>query len=94
MTKPIDYGKSKIKASGFIGPITVSSVESLSPLGGTLTGVTDGALADVAAIALDTSDTYSDSAVNTAVNTAITSINLQLKELQKAYNDLLAALKA
>lgn len=59
---------------------------------GTLTGTTDGALADVAAIAISTSggNTYADSAVNTAVNTAITSINLQLKELQVALNKVIA----
>lgn len=57
---------------------------------GTLTGTTDGALADVAAINLSTSDTYTDAAVNTAVNTAITAINLQLKELQTAHNEVRA----
>lgn len=59
---------------------------------GSLTGSTDGALADVAAIALSTAggNTYSDSAVNTAVNTAITDVNLQLKELQTALNEVIA----
>lgn len=57
---------------------------------GTLTGSADGTLADVAAIALSTSDTYSDAAVNAAVNTAVTDVNLQLKELQLALNEVIA----
>lgn len=59
---------------------------------GTLTGTTDGALADVAAIAISTAggNTYADSAVNDAVNTAITAVNLQLKELQVALNEVIA----
>lgn len=87
-TTVIDYGKAKIKADKFIGTFSNTTVDALTALGGTLTGSTDGDLEDVAA--LSTSDTYSDA----AVNVAITSINLQLKELQKAYNDLLAALKS
>lgn len=68
---------------------------NVAALAGTLTGTVDGTLADVAAIAISTSggNTYSDTAVNTAVNTAITSINLQLKELQTTLNAEIAALK-
>jgi predicted RecA/RadA family phage recombinase len=69
---------------------------AVADLGGTLTGTVDGALADVAAIALSTAggNTYSDAAVNTAVNTAITSINLQLKEIQSKINVILARLRS
>lgn len=69
---------------------------TLEKLGGTLTGQVDGVMADVAAIALSTSggNTYSDTDVNTAVNTAITSINLQLKELQTVVNAIIDVLKA
>ncbi len=57
---------------------------------GTLTGTTDGALADIADIALSTANTYTDAAVNTAVNAAILAANLQLKELQVALNEVIA----
>ncbi len=66
---------------------------ALADLGGTLTGAVDGDLADVADIALDTSNTYTDAAVNGAVNTAIASVNLQLKELQAKLNAALAKLR-
>jgi broad specificity polyphosphatase/5'/3'-nucleotidase SurE len=66
---------------------------AVASLGGTLTGTTDGDLADIAAIALSTSDMYTDAAVNTAVNTAITAANLQIKELQTTVNALLASLR-
>lgn len=59
-------------------------------LTGTLTGTVDGALANVADIALSTSDTYTDAAVNSAVNAAILDLNLQLKELQTALNEVQA----
>jgi len=62
-------------------------------LAGTLTGSTDGTIADVADIALSTSDTYTDAAVNAAVNAAILDLNLQLKELQVKMNAILVALK-
>ncbi|MDG4595484.1 MAG: hypothetical protein P9F75_07290 [Candidatus Contendobacter sp.] len=66
----------------------------IAPLAGTLTGTVDGALADIAAIALSTAggNTYSDAAVNAAVNAAITSANLQIKELQTTLNAVIAAL--
>lgn len=67
---------------------------NVAALAGTLTGTVDGTIADVAAIALSTSNTYTDAAVNSAVNTAITSINLQLKELQTTLNAEIAAIKA
>lgn len=67
---------------------------AVAALAGTLTGTTDGTLADVADIALSTSNTYTDAAVNAAVNTAIAAVNLQLKELQTTLNAALASLKA
>lgn len=66
---------------------------NIPALGGTLTGTTDGDMADVADIALSTTDTYTDAAVNTAVNTAIASVNLQLKELQTKVNAIITALE-
>jgi len=84
----LDLTGNTIKADGFNGPVSNASVTALTAVGGTLTGTTDGDLADVAA--LSTSDTYSDA----AVNVAITAVNLQLKELQTAHNALLAALQA
>lgn len=70
-----------------VDSITNSAVDALEPLGGTLTGSTDGDLADVTD--LSTGDSYSDA----AVNAKIAEINLQLKELQTAYNALLAAIQ-
>ena len=90
----IDLAGNTIKADGFTGPVTNADVSALTAVGGTLTGTTDGTLADVTDIALSTSNTYTDAAVNTAVNTAVAEINEQLKELQTAYNALLAALQA
>ena len=75
------------------GQQIVTPGDHVPALAGTLTGSVDGTLADVAAIALSTSNTYSDSAVNTAVNTAITGVNLQLKELQATLNAVIAALE-
>lgn len=80
--------------SGF--PVVVPDINigsAVADLGGTLTGTVDGTLADIAAIALDTTNTYTDAAVNTAVNTAITAANLQIKELQTKVNALLAVLR-
>lgn len=75
--------------------VLVTKGKNVTALAGTLTGSVDGTIADVAAIAIATSggNTYSDAAVNTAVNTAITSVNLQLKELQTVLNQLVAAQK-
>lgn len=72
----------------------VAAAANVAALAGTMTGATDGTIADVANIALSTSDTYTDAAVNAAVNTAIASMNLQLKELQVKLNAEIAALKA
>jgi len=81
-------------------PVVVNSVAedltqgaAVASLAGTLTGTTDGTLADVADIALSTTDTYTDAAVNTAVNAAILATNLQLKEIQTTLNALLASLR-
>jgi hypothetical protein len=77
-------------------PVVVPDINigsAVADLGGTLTGTVDGTLADIAAIDLDTSNTYTDAAVNTAVNTAITAANLQIKELQTKVNALLAVLR-
>lgn len=73
----------------FDGAGGVKKATSQAELGGTLSGVTDGDMADIADIALSTGDTYSDTSVNNAVNTAIASANLQLKELQTALNAIL-----
>ncbi len=62
----------------------------VAALAGTLTGTTDGTLADVAAVSTAGGNTYADS----AINTAITSVNLQLKELQTTINAILTSLKA
>ena len=70
-----------------------SKPSGVTALAGTLTGSTDGTIADVADIALSTSDTYTDAAVNAAVNGAVLDLNLQLKELQTKMNAILAALK-
>lgn len=74
--------------------VTVIAQPTEAALGGTLTGSVDGTMADIAAIALSTTNTYTDAAVNTAVNTAITSANLQLKELQTKVNALITKLIA
>jgi len=74
--------------------VVKSRGNAVTALAGTLTGTVDGTLADVAAIALSTAggNTYSDSAVNTAVNAAITSLNLQLKEIQTVLNAVIVQL--
>lgn len=72
---------------------TYQQVGAIADVGGSLTGTTDGDLADVADIALSTSNTYTDAAVNAAVNTAVAAVNVQLKELQEAHNALLAGLR-
>jgi len=73
----------------FDGAGGVKKATTQADLGGTLTGTTDGDMADIADIALTTGDTYTDTAVNNAVNTAIGEANLQLKELQTALNAIL-----
>lgn len=87
-------GTLQIEAGATVtGLAAVSQQTAEADLSGSLTGTTDGALADIAAIALSTSNTYTDAAVNSAVNTAITSANLQIKELQVKVNALLAKLR-
>jgi hypothetical protein len=83
----------KLCPLGDSDPLNLSQAAVVAALAGTLTGSVDGTLADVAEIALSTSDTYTDAAVNTAVNTAITSTNLQLKEIQTQLNAVISALK-
>lgn len=73
----------------FDGAGGVKKATSQADLAGTLTGVTDGTMADIAEIALSTGNTYADADVNNAVNTAITAANLELKELQTALNAIL-----
>lgn len=62
---------------------------AVANLAGTMTGSVDGTIADVAAVSTAGGNTYADS----AINTAITSVNLQLKELQTKLNALLAELR-
>lgn len=57
---------------------------------GTMTGTTDGVLADIAPVATAGGNTYADA----AINTAITAANLQIKELQVKLNALLTSLRA
>src|SRR4051812_11951136 len=76
--------------SGAIGGTNDGNLPSLTATAatvtGSLTGTTDGAIADVAAVSTSGGNTYADS----AINTAITSINLQHKELQVALNAVIA----
>lgn len=68
-------------------------------LSGTLTGATDGTLADIAATAgacaggATPTAAQVDTAIATAVASIVTDTNLQLKELQVKYNALLAKLR-
>ncbi len=70
----------------------IGLADNVPALGGSLSGSATGSLADVDAIALSTSNTYTDSAVNTAVNAAITQGNQNWLEVQTTLNALLAAL--
>lgn len=87
-------GKIKLRelADSEVG--NLSQAANVAALGGSLTGTTDGDLADVADIALSTSDTYSDAAVNAAVNGAVADVNEQLKELLEKQNAVIAAMVA
>lgn len=87
----VEFGSGYNPSGG--GQQIVTPGANVPALAGTLTGTVDGTLADVAAIDLDTSDTYSDAAVNAAVNTAVTAVNLQLKELQTTLNALITSLE-
>lgn len=53
------------------------------------TGTADGTVAEVADIALDTTDTYTDAAVNGAVNTALATVNNNMAELTTRINQLI-----
>lgn len=88
----VSISGSTVTISSTITSITQGT--ALADLAGTLTGTVDGTLADVADIALSTSNTYTDAAVNSAVNAAILSVNLQLKELQTKLNAVLARLRS
>jgi len=78
----------------YINPFTEQDGGShIAALGGTMIGVVTGSMADIAAIALSTSNTYSDAAVNTAVNAVVTKANLELKELQTQLNALISSLQ-
>lgn len=50
----------------------------------------DGTIAEIADIALSTSDTYTDAAVNSAVNAAVEDISNAVKELSDQINKLIA----
>jgi len=50
----------------------------------------DGTIAEIADIALSTSDTYTDSAVNTAVNAAVDDASNAVKELSDQINKVIA----
>ncbi len=76
-------------AEGYALPGLVQAA-NVAALAGTLTGTVDGTIEDVAAVSTAGGNTYSDA----AINTAITSINLQLKEIQTVLNAEIAALKA
>lgn len=87
-------GTTVLAGLGRASPSTTFQQAGAVPnLGGTLTGSTDGTLADVADIALSTTDTYTDAAVNAAVNAAVADVNLQLKELQTKLNAAITALR-
>ena len=77
--------------------VTVIAQAAEADLGGSLTGTTDGSLADISDV--DIASAASDSAnptaaeIDTAVNAAIAEANLQIKELQTKVNSLLAKLR-
>lgn len=53
------------------------------------TGSADGTVAEVADIALSTTDTYTDAAVNNAVNTALGTVNDNMAEMATRINQLI-----
>lgn len=79
----------KLVHMGDTEPLNLSQAANVLALTGTLTGTTDGALVDIAAVSTAGGNTYADS----AINTAITAINLQLKELHVKQTAVLTALK-
>lgn len=86
----IDLKGNKVVADSFDGA-SVNSNLAVTKLTGTMTGTTDGAMADVTAATAATTDTTAASLTST--NAAITATNLQLKELQVKLNALIDALK-
>jgi hypothetical protein len=66
------------------------TTQTSAALTGTLTGTTDGAMVDIAAMSTAGGNTYSDA----AVNVAITAINLQNKEMQVMINKLVVDVAA
>lgn len=71
---------------GFYGATPVAQ-QTVALLAGSMTGSTDGTIANVAAVTTSGGNTYSD----TMLNAVITDLNLQLKELQVKLNALITA---
>lgn len=92
MATIIDLSGNIVKADGFDGTVTSADVTALTSLGGTLTGTTDGTLADIA-VPTDTPAT-ADALRDDIATNMVPAINLQLKELQAKVNAIIAALKA
>ena len=74
------------------GPTATNVVELTDNSGGV--DPEDDTIAEIADIALSTSDTYTDAAVNGAVNTAIASITAAIAQLAAKQAEILAALEA
>lgn len=70
----------------------IAAVGDLTALTDSTGGTANDTVAQVADIALSTSDTYTDAAVNSAVNTAIATINDDLADLAAKVNAIIAAL--
>ena len=70
----------------------IEAVGDLTALTDSTGGTANDTVAQVADIALSTSDTYTDAAVNGAVNTAIATINDDLADLAAKVNEIIAAL--
>ncbi len=85
----INLKGNKVVADEVVGATALDL--TAAKLTGTLTGTTDGAMADVSAASA--ADTDTTAASLTSVNTAITAVNLQLKELQTTLNALIDELK-
>lgn len=76
--------------------VTVVQQPTIADLGGTLTGVVDGDLADVPALDIDSAggNTYADATVEAAVATMMETVDKNFKEVQTKVNTLLARLEA
>jgi hypothetical protein len=70
----------------------IAAVGDITALTDSTGGTANDTVAQVADIALSTSDTYTDAAVNSAVNTAIATINDDLADLAAKVNEIIAAL--